>query len=195
MQIRGAHIILFSQSKKNLQFLIAFTCASVFLSLPVSFCVSKSTQQKGPIITRWACLSGSLGVLNHLLLPKQSSTSFTTNDPTPPYITEDVLAKEKASESQRFLGLNEQESTAINSSKQCVGSLHVTFSLTKNIIFYFLVELVLQCGYYIVNLRYLLSASVQTELLLLLFAAIFVKSNFFFYVKWKTTVYLVKWFR
>lgn len=82
--------LLFSQSKKNLQFLMAFTCTSFFsfflsflLSLLISFyvlCKSNSTQQKGLITIRWAWLSGSPGVLNHPLFPKESFTRFATND-------------------------------------------------------------------------------------------------------------------
>lgn len=122
-------------------------CASFFLSLRISFCVpcrSTSTQQKEPIIIRWAWLSGSPGVLNHPLLPKESSTRFATNDPILPYLIEDILAKQKTAKCLRFLGLNRQASAAINSPKQCVGSLCATLSLSKNIIFCFLVKLVFQ---------------------------------------------------
>lgn len=88
MQISGNQL-LFSQSKKNLQFLMAFTCTSFFfplffpLSLLISFhvlCKTNSSQQKGLITIRWVWLSGSPGVLNHPLFPKESSTRFATND-------------------------------------------------------------------------------------------------------------------
>lgn len=53
------------------------------LSLLISFhvlCKTNSSQQKGLITIRWVWLSGSPGVLNHPLFPKESSTRFATND-------------------------------------------------------------------------------------------------------------------
>lgn len=151
-------LILFIRSK-NLRFLIAFTRASLFLSLPISFCAPhRPLSRKG--------LSGSSGVLNHPLLPKESSTRFATNDPTLPDVIEEVLAKQKTAN-----GLNGKASRAINSPKELVCWKCVCNAFTPRE-YNFLVELVFQGGYYIVNLRYLLSAAGQTDLLLLLFTTI-----------------------